>query len=179
MFYHQIRNGIQGYTTRAPPTSRQCFTSLVCPETVVLSMLFDKNLTVPDIASAVQLEEPKVPNPYNALALRKQSKEKKVVDKPEQLWESQMQVGKKVGSIPVRNVCFAQKILYTEHHVCTEHAECRPCSGDFACVDPIVFLASPASSARVSRASTCSRQSGQSFYSFSAPQGMTYDTPSC
>jgi hypothetical protein len=69
-------------------TSRQCFTSLVCPETVVLSMLFDKTLTVPDIASAVQLKErarPKVPNPFNALALRKQSNEKKVVDKAQQL----------------------------------------------------------------------------------------------
>ncbi len=113
-------------------TSRQCFTSLVCPETVVLSMLFDKTLTVPDIASAVQLEErprPKVPNPYNALALRKQSKKKnlEVVDKPQQLWEPQMQVGKKVASIPVSLVCLTRKKLYTELHVCTEHAESRPC----------------------------------------------------
>ena len=111
-------------------TSRQCFTSLVCPETVVLSMLFDKTLTVPDIASAGQLEErprPKVPNPYNALALHKQSKENKVVNKPQQLWEPQMQVGKKVASIPVSHVCLTLKILYTELHVCTEHAESRPC----------------------------------------------------
>ncbi len=43
-------------------TSRQCFTSLVFPETVVLSMLVDKNLTVSDIASAVQLEERPRPN---------------------------------------------------------------------------------------------------------------------
>ncbi len=44
-------------------------------------MLFDKHVTVPDIAGAVQLEErprPKVANPYNTLALGKQAKEKKV-----------------------------------------------------------------------------------------------------
>ncbi len=67
-------------------------------------MLFDKNLTVPDIARAVQLEErprQKVANPYNTLDLRKQAKEKKVVDKkPAQVWEPHVQVGKKVASIP-------------------------------------------------------------------------------
>ncbi len=54
-------------------------------------------MTVPDIASAVQLEErprPKAANPYNTLALRKQAQEKKVVAiKPEQLWVPHMQVG--------------------------------------------------------------------------------------
>jgi hypothetical protein len=84
-------------------------------------MLFDKHLTVPDIASAVQLEERprlKVANPYNAVALRKQAKEKKVVSiKPEQLWEPQMQVGKKVVSIQVisvlssRNFCLLSTML--------------------------------------------------------------------
>ena len=104
-------------------TSRQCFTSLVSPETVVVSMLFDKHLKVPDIASAVQIEErprPKVPNPYNTLALRKQAKEKKekkAVDKIEQLWEPQMQVGKKVASIPVSPFCSQRTLLFTEHTV--------------------------------------------------------------
>jgi hypothetical protein len=101
-------------------TSRQCFTSLVCPETVVLSMLFDKNLTVPDIASAVQLEErtrPKVANPYNTLALRKQAKEKKVDKKPEQVWEPHVQVGRKVASDPVSQFCFEPDPLFTDRNV--------------------------------------------------------------
>ena len=140
-------------------TSRQCFISLVCPETVVLSMLFDKNLTVPDIASAVQLENrarPKVANPFNALSLRKQSKEKKVVEKPQQLWEPQMQVGKKVASFPVSHFCLPLEILYIELQVCTGHAESRPCLGDFACTDSPVFPASAASAAPTGRARTCS-----------------------
>ena len=81
-------------------------------------MLFDKNLTVPDIASAVQLEErtrPKVANPYNTLALRKQAKEKKVDKKPEQVWEPHVQVGKKVASIPVSTLCLDSCTRFPEH----------------------------------------------------------------
>jgi hypothetical protein len=83
-------------------------------------MLFDKNLTVPDIASAVQLEErprPKVANPYNTLALRKQAKEKKVDKKSEQVWEPHVQVGKKVASNPVSHFCFEPDPLFTDHNV--------------------------------------------------------------
>jgi hypothetical protein len=148
-------------------------------------MLFDKNLTVPEIASAVQLKErprPKVPNPYNALGLRKQTRENKVVDKPQQLpvWEPQMQVGKKVASILVSQVCFAQK-MYTEHHALQMQKAGllrRFRLPRFRRL-PQRILASPAAPPPNGRASTCSRQSGQSFCSFSAPQGMTYDTPSC
>jgi hypothetical protein len=64
-------------------TSRERFYSIVCPESVVLSMLFDKNLTVPDSASAVQLEErarATVPNPFNTMSLRAKSKDKKNPD---------------------------------------------------------------------------------------------------
>ena len=82
-------------------------------------MLFDKNVTVPDITSAVQLEErprPKVANPYNTLALRKQAKEKKaVVDKPEQVWEPHVQVGKRIASIPVSTLCLDCCAQFAEH----------------------------------------------------------------
>ncbi len=81
-------------------------------------MIFDKNVTVPDIASAVLLEErprPKVANPYNTLALRKQAKEKKVVDKPEQVWEPHVQVGKKVASLPVSPFCLDPYTKFPEH----------------------------------------------------------------
>ena len=63
-------------------------------------LLFDKHLTVPNIASAVQMQErprPTVANLYNTVALHK-SKEKKIVDKVEQLWEPQMQVHKTAPS---------------------------------------------------------------------------------
>ncbi len=93
-------------------------------------MLFDKHLTVPDIASAVLLEErprPKVANPYNTVALRKQSKEKKIVAiKPEQLWETQMQVGKKVVSIQVSHFCFEPKLLFTEYNVAMNFQKAGP-----------------------------------------------------
>jgi hypothetical protein len=124
-------------------TSRQCFTSLVCLETVVLSMLFDKNVTVQDIASAVQLEErprPKVSNPYNTLALRKQAKEKKVVvDKPEQVWEPHVQVGKKVASIQVSPFCFEPYTLFPEHTLVINLQKCGP-------VDPPSLLHVPSAS---------------------------------
>ena len=99
--------------------ARESFTSLVCPETVVLSMLFDKNLTVPDNASAVQLEErarPKVSNPVNALSLRKKSKEKKIVDKPQQLWAPRMQLGRRIPSILVCQFHLTGRLKYTNHH---------------------------------------------------------------
>jgi hypothetical protein len=82
-------------------------------------MLFDKNVTVPDFASTVLLEErsrPKVANPYNTLALRKQAKEKKaVVDTPEQVWEPHVQVGKRIASIPVSTLCLDCCAQFAEH----------------------------------------------------------------
>jgi hypothetical protein len=86
-------------------------------------MLFDKNLTVPDSASAVQVEDrarAKVPDPFNALSLCKKSKDKKIVDKPTQLWEPQMQVGKKIASIQVSELRLTWKlsILKVMHRTC-------------------------------------------------------------
>ena len=80
-------------------TSQECFKNLVCPETVVLSMLYDKKLSVPDKASAVQLEKrirSKAPNPFNAKKLRETAKHHAKVEPPEQIWEPQIQVGKRI-----------------------------------------------------------------------------------
>mmetsp|Transcript_33861 Transcript_33861/g.71035 ORF Transcript_33861/g.71035 Transcript_33861/m.71035 type:complete len:102 (-) Transcript_33861:292-597(-) len=58
-------------------TSRECLKSLLFPETIVLSILYNKELTVPDAASSVQLEQKvnaKVVNPFNAVALRVKEK---------------------------------------------------------------------------------------------------------
>ena len=63
-------------------TSHECSklesSNLASASKQVVSM-FDKTLTVPDVASAVQLEQrvrAKVQTPYNAAALRAKSKDK-------------------------------------------------------------------------------------------------------
>ena len=81
-------------------TSEECFKNLVCAETVVLSMLYDKDLSVPDKASAVQLEKQirlKAPNPFNAKQLREAAKKRAKEEPPEQIWEPQLQVGTRIN----------------------------------------------------------------------------------
>ena len=95
----------------------------------MLSMLYDKDLTVPDAASAVQLEQrvrAKVPNPFNAAALRAKSKDKKIVDKPEQLRGPQMQVAKRIASSPVSpRIHTTQLDLMHRRLTCTIQLVCR------------------------------------------------------
>ena len=74
-------------------TTRECFSSFVSAETVVMSMLFQPELTVPAVDSKVQLKgrvKAAVANPFNAAALR--AKEKKAIEKVEQMWNPTLQV---------------------------------------------------------------------------------------
>ena len=41
-------------------TCRACFTGYVCPENIIMSMIFDKELVVPDKYNAVQIKERQV-----------------------------------------------------------------------------------------------------------------------
>ena len=62
-------------------------------------MLYDKDLAVPDKASAVQLEKrfkAKVANPFNMKKLREAAKEQAKVEPPAQIWNPQIQVGKRI-----------------------------------------------------------------------------------
>ena len=62
-------------------------------------MLYDKDLVVPDKASAVQLEKrvkAKVANPFNMKKLREAAKEQAKVEPPAQIWNPQIQVGKRI-----------------------------------------------------------------------------------
>ena len=80
-------------------TAQECFKNLVCPSTVIVSMLYDKDLVVPDKASAVQLEKrvkAEVPNPFNMKKLREAAKEQAKVEPPAQIWNPQIQVGKRI-----------------------------------------------------------------------------------
>ena len=86
--------------------SRECFKSLICPETVVLSMMYDKNLIIPDNASAVQLEQSRSEGQsYGSEPIQcgssSKAKEKKHVEKTEQIWAPHIQVGKRVPTSDV------------------------------------------------------------------------------
>ena len=91
-------------------TSCECFKNLVCPETVIVSMLYDKELRVPDKASAVQIEKrvnAPVANPFNAAAIRaKVGKEKSKAPPPKQFWHPQIQVGKRIPPPEVATTLF-------------------------------------------------------------------------
>ena len=68
-------------------TTPECYRSYVSVETVVLSMLFNKDLKVPDSRSATQLknrEKAKAANPFTLRATI--AKEKKAAEKVEQRW---------------------------------------------------------------------------------------------
>ena len=63
---------------------------------VIMSMIFNTALTVPDVESAVQIKnrvKAKVQNPFNAGALKvKKRKEARETAKTEAMWEAQPQV---------------------------------------------------------------------------------------
>ena len=94
-------------------TSQMCFSAYVDVDTVIMSMIFNTALTVPDGESAVQIKnrvKAKVQNPYNAGALKaKIRKEARETAKTEAMWEAQPQVfesivgeGSAVASITAR-----------------------------------------------------------------------------
>jgi hypothetical protein len=68
-------------------TTPECYRSYVSIETVVLSMLFNKDLKVPDSKSATQIknrEKAKAANPFTLRAIV--AKEKKAAEKIEPRW---------------------------------------------------------------------------------------------
>ncbi len=55
-----------------------------------------------------------------------QATEQIVAIKTEQLWEPQMQVGKKVASIQVSHFCFEPKLLFTEYNIALNFQKAGP-----------------------------------------------------
>ena len=104
-------------------TSQMCFSAYVDADTVIMSMIFNTALTVPDVESAVQIKnrvKAKVQNPFNAGALKaKIHKEARETAKTEAMWEAQPQVFESIvgeGSV-VASITVPPKVAPMDPHL--------------------------------------------------------------
>ena len=74
-------------------TTRECFSAFVSAETIVMSMLFDRDLQVPDASSSIQLQNlfrSKSANPFTKSDQR--AKQTKALEKLEPSWAPEIPV---------------------------------------------------------------------------------------